>query len=218
MYIVVLSRNPALYSTQSLVNAAKRRRHYVRVIDHMQCDLVIEQNKPSLYYQNEKINGIDAVIPRIGASATLYGSAVIRQLETMNVFTTLSSRALLRARDKLTCLQLLAKEGIGIPKTVICNNPLVTAEMLEKIEQYPKVIKLVNGTHGLGVILSENQRNAEAILEAFNKVKNRVLVQEFIKESRGSDIRIFLVDGEVVGAMKRQAKPGEFRSKCIPYH
>jgi len=212
MFLVVLSRNPALYSTQSIVNAARRRGHFVRVIDHMQCDLVIEKGHAQVYYQNEGINGVHAVIPRIGNSATRYGSSVVRQFESKQVFSTLNAEALLKTRDKLTCFQLLASEDIDIPKSVIANNPLVIREMLQKIKNYPKIIKLVDGTHGLGVILSENQSNAESILEAFQKFRQRIIIQEYIRESRGSDIRLFVIDDEVVGAMMRQAPPGEFRS------
>jgi len=205
MRIVILSRNPALYSTQSLINAARGRGHLVQVVDHMQCDIVIERNKPQVYFQDKPIENINAIIPRIGTSATSYGAAIIRQFEAQRIFTTLSSQALLTARDKLSSLQLLAAEGVGV-------NYLVFNEMLEKIEGYPKIIKLAKGTHGLGVILSENRQNAESILEAFHKVKQQLIIQEFIKEADGADIRVFIVDDQIVGVMERKAKEGEFRS------
>jgi len=212
MRIVILSRNPALYSTQSLVNAARERGHLVQVVDHMQCDIVIEKSNPQVFFQDKVIENVNAIIPRIGTSATSYGAAIIRQFEAQKVFTTLSSQALLTARDKLSSLQLLAAEGVGVPKSVISNNYLVFNEMLEKIEGYPKIIKLAKGTHGLGVILSENRQNAESILEAFHKVKQQLIIQEFIEEAEGADIRVFIVDDKIVGVMERKAKEGEFRS------
>ena len=212
MRIVILSRNAALYSTQSLVNAARARGHMVQVVDHLQCDIVIESSKPQVYFQDKAIENVNAIIPRIGSSATSYGAAIIRQFEAQNVFTSLTSRALLTARDKLSSLQLLAAKDVGVPKSVVSNNYLVINEMLEKIESYPKIIKLAEGTHGLGVILTENRQNAESILEAFHKVKQKIIIQEFIKEADGADVRVFIVDDEIVGVMERKAKPGEFRS------
>lgn len=212
MNILILSRNIALYSTQSLVNAARRRGHYVRVIDHMQCDLCIEKGALSVYYQNERIQGFHAVIPRIGSTATTYGSAVVRQFVQMGLFSTLDHDALLRARNKLSSIQLMAANGIGIPKTVISNNLYTVPECIDLLDSLPMIIKLESGTHGLGVILSESKSNAEAIIEAFHKVKQRILLQEFIKEANGADVRVFIVEDEIVGVMQRQAKEGEFRS------
>ena len=212
MNIVILSRNPALYSTQTLIVAARRRGHNVRVLDHMQCDIVVQNGKEEIFYQNERILGINAIIPRIGASATSYGSAIIRQFEGMGVYTVLSSDSLLKSRDKLSCLQILAANDIPIPKSVISNHPLVIPEMIEQLDQMPIIIKLINGTHGLGVILSENKRNAEAIIEAMFKARQKLMLQEYIGESKGSDVRVFIVDGEIEGVMKRQAQEGEFRS------
>jgi ribosomal protein S6--L-glutamate ligase len=212
MNIVILSRNPALYSTQSLIVAARRRGHNVRVLDHMQCDIIVENGKEEILYQNERILGINAIIPRIGASATNYGAAVIRQFEGMGVFTVLSSDSLLKSRDKLSCLQILSTNNIPIPKSIISNNPLVIPEMIDKLKKMPIIIKMINGTHGLGVILSEDKKNAEAIIEAMYKAKQKLILQEFIKESDGADVRVFIVDGEIVGVMKRQAQEGEFRS------
>ena len=212
MNIVILSRNPALYSTQSLIVASRKRGHKTRVLDHMQCDLVVENDKKQIYYQNERILGINAIIPRIGMSATCFGAAVIRQFEGMDVFTVLSSEALLKSRDKLSCLQILAANDILIPKTVFSNNPLVVPEMIDLLEEMPVIIKLINGTHGLGVILSENKKNAEAIIEAMFKARQKVMLQEYIRESKGADVRVFIIDGEIAGVMQRQAQEGEFRS------
>jgi len=211
MNIIVLSRNPALYSTHSLVMAARRRGHNVRVIDHMRCDLVLEKNQPQIYYQYEKIGHVDAIIPRIGSTATEYGSAVIRQFELMGVFTAVRSGALLRSRDKLSCMQILAANNIGVPKSVVSDNLDTFGFMMDKIGE-PMVVKLLKSTQGLGVILAENKNSAISIMEAFYKLKERVIAQEFIKEAGGADIRVFIVDDEIVGVMERQAKPGEFRS------
>lgn len=212
MNILILSRNAELYSTQSLIRAAEYRGHYVRVVDHLQCDLVVEQSKPQIYYYGEELVGYDAIIPRIGNSATAYGAAVIRQFELQGIYTTVRSGSLLKARDKLSCMQYLAKEGIGVPKTMAINNHNTIEFMLDKIPNYPKIIKLVSGTHGLGVILSENSKNAEAILETFQKMKRASLVQEFIEESNGADVRVIVIGGKIIAAMVRQAKEGDFRS------
>ena len=212
MNIVVLSRNPALYSTDSIVRAAKRRNHYVRVLDHLQCDIVIESGNLEVYYHNQKVSRVDAIIPRIGTSATTYGAAVIRQFELKGVYSVLATDALLKSRDKITCLQILSSNGILVPKTAISNHNYTTSHMLDTVGNSPHVLKLSSGTHGMGVILSKDKKNAEAILEAFNKGSQRMLIQEFISEARGADIRAFIVDGEIVGVMKRQAQPGEFRS------
>ena len=212
MNIIILSRNAALYSTQSLVEAARRRNHYVRVIDHMMCDLVIESGKSKILFNNQQIQNIDAVIPRIGSTATTYGAAVIRQFESQGVFSTLHAEPLLKARDKLSCLQILGSHGVGVPKTIYVSNQYTMPFLLEEMEPYPIIIKLVSGTQGMGVILAENKSNAESILEAFYATREKVIMQKFIREAKGADIRAFVVDGEIVGAMKRQAKPGDFRS------
>ncbi len=212
MNILILSRNPALYSTDSLVRACRRRRHKVRVVDHMHCDLVIENGKLEVIYQGLRIRNIDAIIPRIGTSATSHGAAVIRQFQGQGVFSSLDPNALLLARDKVSCLQALAVAKIPVPKTALSNNYESLKSISRELGQPPFVIKLVQGTHGLGVILSESYRNAESILEAFYKSKQKVMVQEFIEEAKGADVRVFIVDGEIVGSMKRQAKAGEFRS------
>lgn len=212
MKIVILSRNEALYSTHSLYTAGINRGHDIRVVDHMYCDLVLANNNLEVYFQNEKLENIDAIIPRIGSSATGYGAAVIRQFECNKIFTTLPSDGLIKARDKLTCLQILASEGIDIPKSIVCNNQYTIPEMMDQISNYPKIIKLNNSTHGLGVMLAENLTSAESLIETFMKLRQKVIAQEFIKEANGGDVRVFIVGGEIVGVMKRQAKPGEFRS------
>ena len=212
MNLVVLSRNVKLYSTKRLVEAAQKRGHEIRVIDHSKCDLVIEKKKPKVLYRGEEITGVNAVIPRIGASVTFYGTAVVRQFEMMNVFTAVESQALVRSRDKLRSLQILSRAGLGLPKTVFTNYSRNVEHVVESAGGAPVVLKLLEGTQGLGVVLAENQNAAQSVLEAFNGLKARVIVQEFVKEAKGADIRAFVVDGEVVGAMKRQGKPGEFRS------
>ncbi len=212
MNLVVLSRNAKLYSTKRLVEAAQKRGHEIRVIDHSKCDLVIEKKKPKVLYRGEEITGVNAVIPRIGASVTFYGTAVVRQFEMMNVFTAVESQALVRSRDKLRSLQILSRAGLGLPKTVFTNYSKDVERTLREVGGAPVIIKLLEGTQGLGVVLAENKKAAVSVIEAFNGLKARVIVQEFIKESRGEDIRAFVVDGHVVGAMVRTAKDGEFRS------
>jgi ribosomal protein S6--L-glutamate ligase len=212
MNLVVLSRNAKLYSTKRLVEAAQKRGHEIRVIDHSKCDLVIEKKKPKVLYRGEEIVGVNAVIPRIGASVTFYGTAVVRQFEMMNVFTAVESQALVRSRDKLRSLQILSRAGLGLPKTVFTNYSKDVERTLREVGGAPVIIKLLEGTQGLGVVLAENKKAAVSVIEAFNGLKARVIVQEFIKESRGEDIRAFVVDGHVVGAMVRTAKEGEFRS------
>ncbi len=171
----------------------------------------MEDGNLTISYHGQIIEDIDAIIPRIGASHTSFGSAVIRQFEQKGIFTTLSSQALLKARDKLTCSQILAAEGLQIPRTIVSNNTIMYRDLLDTFDDNI-VIKLINGTHGIGVVLAESKGQAESILEAFNKTKQKSMMQEFIAESNGADIRIFVVDQEIVGTMKRQAKEGEFRS------
>ncbi|GAA4273583.1 30S ribosomal protein S6--L-glutamate ligase [Aquimarina gracilis] len=212
MNIKILSRSTNLYSTNALVQAAVKRKHNVQVIDPLNCDIIIERQKPEIYYRGRKLDHVDAVIPRIGASTTFYGTAVVRQFEMMNVFTTLKSQALIQSRDKLRSLQILSKAGLGLPKTVFTNYSKDVSEVISHVGGAPLIIKLLEGTQGLGVVLAETTTAAESVLEAFNGLQARVIVQEFIKEAKGADIRALVVDGEVVGAMKRQAKEGEFRS------
>ncbi|WP_347839685.1 30S ribosomal protein S6--L-glutamate ligase [uncultured Draconibacterium sp.] len=212
MNIVVLSRNPKLYSTKRLVQAGEERGHHMMIVDHSKCDLVIEKKKPQVIYHGKKLEHIDAVIPRIGASITFYGTAVVRQFEMMKVFTAVESIALGRSRDKLRSLQILSRAGLGLPKTVFTNYSKNTDQIIESIGGAPLVIKLLEGTQGIGVVLAENKNAASSVMEAFNGLKARVIAQEFIEEAKGSDIRAFVVDGVVVGAMRRSGKPGDFRS------
>lgn len=212
MNVKILSASPGLYSTKRLVEAAKKRNHEVEVIDHTKCDIVIEKKKPCVFYRGHKVENTDAVIPRIGASVTFYGTAVVRQFEMMRVFTTTESQALVRSRDKLRSLQVLSRAGLGLPKTVFTNYSRNTEDVIKHVGGAPLIIKLLEGTQGLGVVLAETKNAAESVLEAFNGLQARVIVQEFIKEAGGADIRAFVVDGQVVGAMKRQGKEGEFRS------
>ena len=214
MKIVVLSRNKNLYSTKRLIEAGETRGHEMLLLDHMKTVLVIEQGRPHIYYNGKEVIDVNAVVPRIGASATFYGSAVVRQFEMMKIFTAVESQALVRSRDKLRSLQILARAGIGIPKTAFASSPKDKDidNVIESIGGAPCVIKLLEGTQGIGVLLAENQKAAKSVLEAFLKLKANMLVQEFIKEAGGADLRVFVVDGQVVGSMKRQAKAGEFRS------
>ena len=212
MKIVVLSRNPNLYSTKRLIEAGKDRNHEIIVVDHTKCDIIIEKKRPAIRYKHELLTDIDAVIPRIGASVTFYGTAVVRQFEMMKVFTAVESQALMRSRDKLRSLQVLSRAGLGLPKTVFTNYSKNVDDVIKSVGGTPLVIKLLEGTQGLGVVLAENDNAAASVLEAFNGLKARVIAQEFIKEAKGADIRVFVVDGEIVGAMKRQGKEGEFRS------
>ena len=212
MNIKILSRNPNLYSTKRLVEAAKKRKHNVQIIDPLKCDLVIEKRNPNIYYKGEYILDTDAIIPRIGASVTFYGTAVVRQFEMMGAFSTIDSEALVRSRDKLRSLQVLSRAKIGLPKTVFTNYSRDVNGVIQQVGGTPLVIKLLEGTQGLGVVLAETKNAAKSVIEAFNGLQARVIVQEFIKEAKGADIRVFVVDGHVVGAMKRQGKEGEFRS------
>ncbi|PZW44295.1 MULTISPECIES: 30S ribosomal protein S6--L-glutamate ligase [Mesonia] len=212
MNIKILSRNANLYSTKRLVEAAKKRKHEVEVIDPLKCDIVIEKRKPNIYYKGGYIENVDAIIPRIGSSVTFYGTAVVRQFEMMGAFTTIDSEALVRSRDKLRSLQVLSRAKIGLPKTVFTNYSRDVEGVINQVGGTPLVIKLLEGTQGLGVVLAETKNAAQSVIEAFNGLQARVIVQEFIKEAKGADIRAFVVDGHVVGAMKRQGKEGEFRS------
>lgn len=212
MNIVILSRNPNLYSTKRLIDEAELRNHDVEVIDPLKCDIIIEKEKPSIYYKDRYLDDVDAIIPRIGASVTFFGCAVVRQFEMMNVFTTVTSDAITRSRDKLRSFQRLSKAGIGMPKTVFTNYSRDVDEMIEHVGGTPVIIKLLEGTQGLGVVLAETRNAAKSVLEAFNGLQARALVQEYIAEAKGSDLRALIVDGQVVGAMKRTSVEGEFRS------
>ena len=212
MRIVILSRNPKLYSTRRLVEVAQKRKHEVLIVDPLKCNLEMEKKSPKIFYKGEYLENIDAIIPRIGASVTFYGTAVIRQFEMMKVFTTCSSQALIRSRDKLYSLQILSRAGVGLPKTVFTNYTRDVEHIIESVGGAPLVLKLLEGTQGLGVVLAETKNAATSVLEAFNGLGARVIAQEYIEEAGGADIRAFIVDGKVVGAMKRQGKEGEFRS------
>ena len=200
MNIVILSRNPNLYSTKRLIEEAEARGHDVEIIDPLKCDIIIEKEKPTIYYRDRYLDYVDAIIPRIGSSVTFYGCAVVRQFEEMGVFTIASSDAILRSRDKLKSLQRLSKAGIGMPKTVFTNYSRDVEEVIEHVGGTPVIIKLLEGTQGLGVVLAESKNAAESVLEAFNGLQARVIVQEFIKEAKGADLRALVVDGQVVGA------------------
>ena len=212
MNIAVLSRNPKLYSTKRLVEAIEQRGHTARVLDHLKCDIIMEDSGPSIFYLGEQLKKIDAIIPRIGASVTFYGTAVVRQFEMMKVFSALNSIAITRSRDKLRSLQVMSSSGVRMPKTAFTNFSKEDNKVLKHIGKAPVVIKLLEGTQGLGVVLAETDKAATSVVEAFESLKTRVILQEFIKEAGGADIRAFIVNGEVVGAMKRQGKEGEFRS------
>ncbi|WP_296383142.1 30S ribosomal protein S6--L-glutamate ligase [Winogradskyella sp.] len=212
MNIVILSRNEHLYSTRRLIEEGENRGHDIEVIDPLKCDIIIEQEKPTIYYKDRYLDYVDAIIPRIGASVTFFGCAVVRQFEMMNVFTTVTSDAIIRSRDKLRSFQRLSKAGIGMPKTVFTNYSRDVEEVLAHVGGPPVIIKLLEGTQGLGVVLAESKNAAESVLEAFNGLQARALVQEYIEEAKGADLRALIVDGQVIGAMKRQGKDGEFRS------
>ncbi|TXE08645.1 30S ribosomal protein S6--L-glutamate ligase [Gelidibacter salicanalis] len=212
MNIIVLSRNPHLYSTQRLVEAARQRKHTCEVIDPLKCDIIIEKKNPAILYKGRVLENVDAIIPRIGSSVTFYGTAVVRQFEMMKVFSVVESQALVRSRDKLRSLQVLSRAGLGMPKTVFSNYTKDASEVIASVGGAPLVIKLLEGTQGLGVVLAETNNAAESVIEAFHGLQARVIIQEFIKEAKGADIRAFIVDGNIVGAMKRQGKEGEFRS------
>ena len=212
MNLKILSRNSHLYSTKRLVEAGLKKGHSVEVIDPLKCDLIIEKKHPTVNYKGRFLDTTDAIIPRIGASITYYGTAVVRQFEMMGAFTTTTSQALIRSRDKLRSLQILSKADLGLPKTIFTNYSRDVKGAIESVGGVPLVIKLLEGTQGLGVVLAETENAAESVIEAFNGLEARVIVQEFIKEAKGADIRAFVVDGKIVGAMKRQAQEGEFRS------
>lgn len=212
MKIALLSRNRKLYSSRRLIEAAEERGHEVVVVDILRAYMNIASHKPSIHYKGKELAGIDAVIPRIGASVTSYGTAVVRQFEMMGVYSINESVAITRSRDKLRSLQLLSRRGIGLPLTGYCNKPDDIKGVIEMVGGAPLVVKLLEGTQGIGVVLAETRKAAESVIEGFMGIKADILVQEFIKEAGGSDIRCFVVGNKVVAAMKRQAPEGEFRS------
>lgn len=214
MRIAILSRNKSLYSTRRLMEAALTRGHDVRVLDHVRCFMDITSEKPSVHHREEEFDrdDFDAVIPRIGSSVSFYGCAVVRQFEMMGVYCVNESVAITRARDKLRSLQLLSRKGIGIPATSFANSPDDVGGLIREVGGAPLVIKLLEGTQGIGVVLAETLKAAESVIQAFMGMNTNILVQEFIKEAGGSDIRCFVVGNKVIAAMKRQATEGEFRS------
>ncbi len=212
MKILILSRNPSLYSTRRLKEAGEARDHSVRVIDYLRCYMNITAHRPAIIYQGEELAEVDAVIPRIGATHTFYGSAVVRQFEVMGTFAANESQAINRSRDKLRCLQILAQEGIGLPVTGFAHSTKDIDGLLDTVGGAPVVVKLLEGTQGMGVVLAETKKAAESVIGAFRQLDANILVQEFIKEARGADIRVIVIGGRAVAAMKRQGAPGEFRS------
>jgi len=210
--IVILSRGEGLYSTKRIVKAAEARGHRVQVLDHTNLYMVIEKDRPQIFHGDTEVTGIDAIIPRIGSSVTFYGSAVIRQFELQGVFTTVGSINLVRSRDKLRCIQYLSQNGVDVPKTAFAKYPGDTKHLIKQVGGAPLIIKILEGTQGLGVVLAESSKAARSVIEAFHGLNANILVQEFVKESKGADLRAFVVDGAVVGAMRRQGAEGEFRS------
>jgi ribosomal protein S6--L-glutamate ligase len=212
MRIAILSRKKTLYSTRRLVEAGVERGHEVVVVDTLRAYMNIASNRPEIHYNGRVLSGFDAVIPRIGASVTFYGTALLRQFEMMNVYPLNESVAISRSRDKLRSLQLLSRKGIGLPVTGFAHSPDDIQDLIAMVGGAPLVIKLLEGTQGIGVVLAETQKAAESVIEAFMGLKANILVQEYIKEAGGADIRCFVIGDKVVAAMKRQAVPGEFRS------
>lgn len=212
MKIAILSRDATLYSTSRLQEAGEQRGHQMQVIDYLRCYMDITSHSPKVIFQGKTLDDFDAVIPRIGASHTFYGTAVVRQFEMMGVFTSNESQAISRSRDKLRCLQLLSKRGIGLPVTGFAHSTKDIEGLIDIVGGAPLVIKLLEGTQGIGVVLAETHQAAKSVIEAFRGLDANILVQEFIKEAKGADLRCFVVGGKVVAAMKRQGAPGEFRS------
>jgi len=212
MKLLMLSRSPNLYSHRRLVEAAEARGHTLDIVNTLRCYMNIAARRPAVYYNGEKLLGYDAVIPRIGASVTFYGLAVLRQFEMMGVYPLNESVAIGRSRDKLRSMQLLARDGIGLPVTTFAHDPKQTEEVLKLAGGAPLVIKLLEGTQGIGVVLADTDRSAKSVIEAFRGAGVNILVQEFIKEAGGSDIRAFVIGGKVVAAMQRQGAEGDFRS------
>ena len=212
MKIALLARNPSLYSHKRLIAAAEERGHEIDVIDHLRCYINITSRRPTIRYQGDNLPAYDAVIPRIGASVTFYGTAVLRQFEVMGVYPVNESVAISRSRDKLRSMQLLARKGIGLPVTVFAHRTGNAEEVIDLVGGAPVVIKLLEGTQGIGVVLGETKKTAESIIQAFGGVRTNILVQEFIKEAGGEDIRCLVVGGKVVASMKRKGREGDFRS------
>lgn len=212
MRLAILSRKESLYSTVALVKAAEERKHKVCVLDTLQFDIRISRRNPELFYKGQAVPAFDAVIPRIGASITLFGLAVVRQFEMMGVYCLNESQAIARSRDKLRALQILSRHDIGVPPTVYTRQAEHVSDCMARVEGPPVVVKLLEGTQGIGVILAESSAAASSVIEAFHGLDQNILIQKFIREARGSDIRALVVGRKVVAAMRRQAVAGEFRS------
>lgn len=212
MKIAILSRNKNLYSTRRLVEAGEEQGHQVDVIDYVRCYMNIATKKPSIFIGDQELNDYDAVVPRIGASQTFFGTAVVRQFEMMGTYSVNESVAISRSRDKLRSMQLLSRRGVGLPVTTFAHDTKATGSLIKLCGGAPVVIKLLEGTQGVGVVLAETQKAAESVIEAFRGLNANILVQQFVKEAGGADIRCFVVGGKVVAAMKRQGAEGEFRS------
>src|SRR6516162_8533956 len=212
MHIVILSRQPALFSTRALVEAGEKHGHQVRVLDTLQFDIRVSRKTPELFFQGEPVGPVDAVIPRIGASITFFGLAVVRQFEMMGVYCVNESQAIARSRDKLRCLQILSRHDIGMPPTVYTRQAEHVPDCIERVEGPPVVVKLLEGTQGIGVVLAESTPAAASVIEGFHGLEQNILIQKFIREAKGADIRALVVGRKVAAAMKRQAVAGEFRS------
>jgi len=212
MKIAMLARNPDLYSHKRLVEAAETRGHQIKVINTLRCYINIASRRPEIYHNGEQLEGFNAVIPRIGASVTFYGTAVLRQFEMMGVYPLNESVSIGRSRDKLRSMQLLARDGIGLPVTTFAHDPKQTQEVLDLAGGAPLVVKLLEGTQGLGVVLADTNRSAKSVIEAFRATNTHILIQEFIKEAGGTDIRAIVIGGRVIAAMKRSGAKGDFRS------
>ncbi len=212
MKIAILSRKSSLYSTKALADAGRAAGHDMRVINPLRCYMNIASHNPTIHYKGEDLSDIDAIIPRIGASITFYGTAVVRQFEMMGVYSLNESVAITRSRDKLRGMQLLSRKGIGLPVTGFANSTRFTDDLIEMVGGAPLVVKLLEGTQGIGVVLAENNQAAKSVIEAFQGLKANILVQEYIKEAEGSDIRCLVIGGKVVASMQRKAQAGEFRS------
>src|SRR5579863_2122764 len=212
MKIVILSKGSANYSTRRLKEEAEKRGHEVRVVNYAKCYVTIESSHPVVRYKGDQLKDVDVIIPRIASSLTMYGSAMVRQFEMQNVFTTMNSIALVRSRDKLRSTQLLAKAGVGIPKTVFARETADLGDVLDQVGGAPVIIKVARGTHGKGVVLAETRKAAKAVMQAFYVEGVNFLVQEYIEESAGEDIRAFVVNGKVVASIKRQSLGDDFRA------
>jgi len=212
MKIAMLARNPKLYSHRRLVETARDRGHEIEIINTTRCYMNITSHRPQVFYKGKPIIGVDAIIPRIGASVTFYGAAVVRQFEMMGVWTLNESVAIVRSRDKLRSVQILARHGIGLPITAFAHDTRRADELIEMVGGAPVVIKLLEGTQGVGVVLGETHDSAKSVIQAFRGANVNILVQEFIKEAGGADIRCLVVGGKVIASMRRQGPEGEFRS------